>query len=182
MTESSERISDDTVAERTGKTRDDWFALLDAWGAAERTHGEIARHLNEEHGVAGWWSQHVTVAYERARGMRDHGERPDGFSASASKTVGVPVERLFAAFEDEAERAAWAPDAPLRVRTATAPRSARFDWGDGPTRVIAWFETKGDGRSTVALEHERLPDADEAERMKGFWRERLGHLKTRLEE
>ena len=36
------------------------------------------------------------------------------------------------------------------------------------------------GRLTV--EHARLPDAGEADRMKAFWRERLTALKSQLEE
>jgi hypothetical protein len=43
------------------------------------------------------------------------------------------------------------------------------------------FEAKGEAKSTVALEHERLPDADEAERMKAYWRERVTALKGELE-
>ena len=154
MAETDERISDAVVAERTGKTREEWFAVLDEWGGAERAHGEIARHLNEEHGVPGWWAQNVTVAYERARGLRDHGQNAAGYSASASRTVGVPIERLYAALIDERER--WAPDAPLAVRTATEPRSARFDWGDGTTRVNAWLERKG-RRSQHAGARARAP-------------------------
>jgi hypothetical protein len=33
----------------------------------------------------------------------------------------------------------------------------------------------------VSLIHERLPNADEAERMKAYWRERLAALKSELE-
>jgi hypothetical protein len=40
---------------------------------------------------------------------------------------------------------------------------------------------QGEAKSTAALEHLRLADADEAERMKSFWRERLSALKSRLE-
>jgi hypothetical protein len=31
------------------------------------------------------------------------------------------------------------------------------------------------------MEHERLPDAEAAANRKAFWRDRLGHLKRRLE-
>ena len=61
------------------------------------------------------------------------------------------------------------------------PKSARFDWSDGSTRILVGFTSKGDARSTVALAHERLPDADEADRMKAFWRERVAALKELLE-
>jgi hypothetical protein len=47
--------------------------------------------------------------------------------------------------------------------------------------VTVAFEAKGQAKSTVALEHTRLPDAAEAERMKAFWRERLSTLSSQLE-
>ena len=122
------------------------------------------------------------MGYERARGLREPGQRPDGFAVGASRTIAVPVERLFEAFEDEALRERWLPGAELRVRTATLPRTARYDWEDGSTRVIVGFEDLGEAKSRVALSHERLPDADAAEEMKAWWRERLTALKGQLEE
>jgi hypothetical protein len=166
--------SDETLAERTGRTWNEWIAILDEWGAVERPHGEIAAHLGEAHGLPGWWAQQVTVGYERARGLRDVGQRRGGgYDANATKTVNVPVERLYEAF--------LALDLPLSVRTAQPNRSARFDWEDGSTRVIVGFEAKGEAKSTVAVQHERLPDAATAERTKAQWRERLSALKGELE-
>jgi hypothetical protein len=170
-------VSDETIARRTGRSWADWIALLDEWDATSRTHTEIARHVNEELGVPGWWAQTVTVGYERARGLRVLHERPDGFSVTASKTVAVPVERLFAAVTDPA----WPEPGALRPRTAQPGKSARFDWQDTPTRVTCWLEAKGDAKSTVALEHAKLPDALVADELKRYWRERLAELKAALE-
>ncbi len=36
-------------------------------------------------------------------------------------------------------------------------------------------------KSVAALQHERLPDAEEAQRMKTFWRERLVAMKQVVE-
>jgi len=117
----------------------------------------------------------------RGRGLRAVGERPEGFSVTASKTVAVPVERLFDAFVDESLRRRWLPDGELRERTASRPKSARFDWGDGETRVIVGFTAKGEAKSVAALEHERLASGEQAERMKAWWREHLAALKSQLE-
>jgi hypothetical protein len=174
-------VADERVLEATGRGWQAWLELLDGWGAAALSHTEIARRLREELGVDGWYAQSITVGYERARGLRAPGQRPDGFAVGASRTIAVPVERLFEAFTDEPLRERWLPGADLRVRTATAPRTARYDWEDGSTRVILGFEPAGDAKSRVALSHERLPDADTAEEMKAWWRERLTELKTRLE-
>ena len=173
--------SETALVKATGDGWDHWLAELDRWGALGRPHGEIVRWLTGERAVAGWWAQSITVGFERARGLRAVGENAGGFVANVSKTVGVPVERLFDAFHDEALRERWLPGAEMRVRTATKPRSARYDWEDGSTRLIAGFDGKSDAKSTVSIMHERLPDADTAAEMKTWWRERLGALKTMLE-
>ncbi|MFL5870938.1 MAG: hypothetical protein ACJ75R_07635 [Solirubrobacterales bacterium] len=169
--------SDEEIRRRTGRGWEEWFDALDEWGAAERPHKEIARWVADQLGVTplAWNAQSIAGSYEFARGMRVSGERADGtFTATASRTVAVPVERLYDAFVEEfADR--------LRERTATRAKSARFDWEDGTTRVHVAFEARDGGRSRIALEHVRLPDADESERMKAYWREALGELKEMLE-
>lgn len=173
--------SDEALAARTGRMWGEWFALLETWGARERPHPEIARWLSTEHGVDGWWSQEITVGYEMAIGRRQPGQRPDGYAVSASRTIAVPIERLYAAFVDEAERGEWLAGVILRLRTATPYRTARFDWEDGSTRVAVGFSARDAARSTVALEHSRLADDEAASRQKTFWRERLDALRDRLE-
>ena len=43
--------SDEKIRERTGRGWEEWFALLDEWGAADRPHREIARWLAEQQGI-----------------------------------------------------------------------------------------------------------------------------------
>jgi hypothetical protein len=166
--------SDEKIRQRTGRGWEEWFSLLDEWGAQERTHREIARWVAGQLDVVplAWNAQAVTGSYELSRGLREVGEKDDGFAISVTKTVAVPVERLYDAFLAEPSK--------LRERTATRPKSARFDWGD-ESRVNVTFLTKGEAKSTMTLEHRRLPDAATAERMKSYWREHLNSLKSRLE-
>ena len=184
--------SDEAIRQRTGRGWEDWFDLLDAWGAADRSHREIARWLAErlEADPLAWSVQAVAVSYERARMGRAVGQRADGFAATATRTIGVDAETLFDAFMDESARAHWLPDGQPRTRTSTRPRSARFDWDTGETRVLVTFDAKGTkstespknmAKTTVSVEHSRLADADEADKAKLRWREALTVLKTRLE-
>ena len=175
--------SDETIRERTGRGWEEWFDLLDEAGAADMTHRETARWLAEREGLhpLAWNVQAVVGGYDKARRGRQVGEHEDGFTVTASKTVAVPIERLYAAFVDADERARWLPGTELRERTTIEPRSARFDWGDGPSRIHVSLTAKGDAKTTAALTHERLPDSAEAERMKAFWRERVAGLKEVLE-
>ncbi|MBA2318656.1 MAG: hypothetical protein H0V93_12885 [Euzebyales bacterium] len=173
--------SGEVLERRTGKSWEQWFAVLDDWGAAERTHPEIASWLVDSQGVDGWWAQGVTVGYEQARGRRVARQRADGtFTVSASKTVNAPVERLFAAFVEAEARWDWLPDLALSVRTSNPHKSARFDVDDS-TRVLVSFTAKGPAKSMAAVQHQRLEDVETTERMKAWWRGRLTELKARLE-
>lgn len=94
----------------------------------------------------------------------------------------VPVDRLFDVFVDQHLRGRWLEGgSQLHQRTATRPRTARFDWGDGRTRVNLTFQAKGEAASSVAVEHARLDDPEAAAGMKAWWRDRLTLLKSRLE-
>lgn len=91
--------------------------------------------------------------------------RPDGFAITASKTVAVPIERLCEAFVNESLCGRWLPNATLRLRTATLPQSARYDWEDGATRANVGVTRLTKTKSRLGIRHERLPNADAAEEM-----------------
>jgi hypothetical protein len=173
--------SDAAMRRGSGKGHEEWFALLDAWGGTERSHPEIARWLRETHGVAGWWAQNVTVAYEWARGMRRRHQMADGYSVGGTRTVAVDPARALAAFTSEPLRRRWLPEAEMRQRPTRASSSARFDWSDPPSRVVVSVTPKGPDKTTIAVAHEQLPDAETAERLKRTWRVWLGALKDLLE-
>lgn len=172
-------MSDDAVMAKTGKTWADWFRLLDKAGAAELPHKEIAILLHERHGLSSWWSQMVTVGYERGRLGRAVHEKAGGFEISATKTVAVPLKALCAMWEDPKRRKRWLPD-PLTVTKATANKSIRARWHDD-TRISVEFLSKGAGKSLVAVQHGKLKDAKAAARMKAHWAEVLARMKAELE-
>jgi hypothetical protein len=175
------QVSEAAVTKATGRGHAEWFALLDAWGAIERRHAEIAAWLVAEHGVSGWWSQSITVAYERARGRRSRHEMRDGFQVGVNRTIAADAEHLLDAFLREAVLERWLPGGVMTPRRTTAPLTARFDWLEPPSRVAVYVTAKGAGRATVSIVHEKLSDAASAEHLKTLWRDRLTTLKDLLE-
>ncbi len=181
LASAKELASDEKLTEATGADWGAWLAILDRCGAGERKHRETADFLIAHHGVPGWWAQAITTGYERARGLRLKHQQPNGFTVYVSKTVSVPIGALFDAFVDPQLRRRWLTDGPMSPRTMQPNKVARFDWGDGSTRVLVTFEAKGPSRATAYVAHERLPDADVAEAAKAAWKGRLAALKTFLE-
>jgi uncharacterized protein YndB with AHSA1/START domain len=122
----------------------------------------------------------ITVTYEQARGMREKYQTASGYTANASRMIGVPVDRLFEAWSDAALRRRWLPDAELTIRKATPGKSLRISWGDG-SNVDVGLIPKGESKSQVAVEHAKLPDAEAVTRAKEYWKQALDRLREMVE-
>ena len=162
-------MSDASVRKQTGRDWAEWVRVLDAVDAATKSHGEVAEHVSSL-GVPSWWTQMVTVGYERIRGLRDRGERRGGgYSATKSRTFNVSVPRLFAAFISGKLCRHWLPKG-VKIRSMTANKRIRFEWIDGTPAVVG-FLSKGGGKSVAAVEHQKLADRAAADAMKKTWGE-----------
>jgi uncharacterized protein YndB with AHSA1/START domain len=126
--------------------------------------------------------QMVTVGYEQARGLREKHEKTDGFAVSASRVVGVPLARLYAAWERDAERKRWLPGEDIVIRKANLNKSMRITWSDGRTSLSLNFYARGDTRSQVTVQHEKLPSAAAAKKMKKYWAAAMDRLREFLEQ
>lgn len=175
------RMSDAAVQAKTGKTWSEWFKLLDKAGAKKMNHKEIVAYLKEHHNPGAWWQQMITVTYEQARGLREKYEKAGGFSANASKTIAVPLAKLYQAWSDTRQRNRWLGEKGVVLRSTTPEKSMRLIWSDGKSKVLINFYAKGESKSQVAIEHEKLANATAATKMKTFWGERLNLLKEKLE-
>lgn len=171
-------MTEAAIAAGSGEGWDNWFRLLDAWGATERSHTDIARFVRDEHGVDGWWAQAVTVGYERARGMRARHQTTRGFEVSVSKTIAAPRDEVWAAFLEPRRRERWLEACGLgsRRRAGAVGRSATFDVPANGTRVAVAIDPRPDGPSTVTITHEGLAGAKAVEAQRIAWRERLARL------
>jgi uncharacterized protein YndB with AHSA1/START domain len=179
MSEIALPTSDEAVRAATGRSWAEWFALLDEAGAASLDHKGIVARVGAEPGVSAWWQQSVTVAYERARGLRQKHQTTGGFEAGASKTIAAAPEAVFEAWHDDQRRAEWLPD-PITIRKATPPKTLRITWQD-QTHVDVGLYPKGPDKTQISLQHNKLADADEVARAMAFWAEALARLKTLLE-
>lgn len=164
--------------EKTDRGWAEWVKILDSAGAAKWKHGEIAKHAASL-GAPPWWSQAVAVGYERIRGLREVGQRSSGvYAASKSKTFSASLSRLYGAFASAPRRKRWL-DAKVTVRTATRNKVVRFEMADG-SRALISFAAKGPSKTTVAIDHEKLPDRAAIVKAKSFWIERLEALAADL--
>ena len=189
-------ISDDRVRERTGHELTHWFDLLDAFGGIEKGHTAAARHLHAAHGVDGWYAQGITVAYERARGVRLVNQRRSGeFEVSVSKVVPGDLQSVVAALSEPRQRKVWMGNAPAEVvrefvAALTAETSngfvvrptgqGRFRYKTGGAVVEFYLEPKPGGKVSIVVQNSKLPALADVEERRGRWKEALSALAAHL--
>ena len=167
-------MSDEAIKKNTGRDWREWVRVLDAEKCAEKPHREIAQYVYSL-GTPGWWSQSVTVGYERIRGLRAIGQRRGGsYEASKSRTFAAPVAKVYKAFATPRTRKRWLPE-DVEVRSSSVDKRLRLGMADG-TDVEVYFVEKGESKSSVAIAHRKLADRAAVDRMKKWWAERFDAL------
>jgi hypothetical protein len=190
------RQSEASVIEKTGHGLDHWFAVLDAFDATKKGHTASAAHLYEAHGVPGWHSQMITVAYERERGLRAMNQTSAGdFQVSITKSLPAAVAEVADAIGRADRRRAWLRGAdPALSRalnaafvgskakqvTMKSPTHARlrFRWDRSTVEIHVYGKPKG-GSSIVAA-NTGLERAELVEQRRAQWKAALEALKSYL--
>ena len=171
---SEPEVSDQSVREATGRSWTEWCGLIERPGAST-DHAEIARWLEDSHGVDAWWAQTITVGYERIRGLRLPYQRPDGtFTAGKTRTVGVDASMLRAILLDDDDRMDLFPGLPIQLRSKPESKGIRISVGPGVALIS--IEAKADSKAKVTVAHEGLPTPEAVEDWKAYWAEWLAAL------
>ena len=173
-------MSDASIAKRTGCTWEKWVWALDHAGAHEWSHRAIAEYVNKAYKTGDWWSQAVTVGYERIKGLRDIGQRRSGaYEANKSKTIAAPAPAVYRAFADSRVRRKWLPGVTVTIRKSTPGKSVRMTWHDG-TSVEVWLTPKG-AKTSTAVTHTKLSGREDADARKRYWGDKLNALAAAVE-
>jgi hypothetical protein len=187
-------MSDATSIKKTGHDLSHWFAVLDKFGAIEKGHTKAANHLHSDHGVPGWYSQGITVAYERTRGVRVMNQKCDGaFEVSVSKMMAATPAQLIKAIN---KADAWSDgvDHDLSKSLASALKDkkskgfitrpdgqARFRYKWNSTTVQFNMYPKGPAKTSFVASQLQLPDAAAVEASRAKWKAALVALAQALD-
>ena len=172
-------ISDEKVKAATGRGWMGWLVILNAANASELSHKEIVALLTEK-GAPRWWRQMIAVEYERARGGRKKGERPDGkFSVNVTKVIPVSLSKLFAAATAEKTRPDWFPPGAFEETSKTQDKYWRGKWKES-RKLEFGFYGKGDSKSQITLEIRQLPTEADVDKERAAWKKAMDRLSALL--
>ena len=198
MSAAQPRISDAAVRKATGKSWDEWFAVLDSEGADALPHKQIARLLNDKSYIASsWWCQTVTVAYEYARGKRVLGRTESvGFEIGVQKTLPLTPAQAWHILTEPNGVALWLGTVPClrwekgaafataegtrgEIRSFTPGKHVRLTWQpphfSTPSTLQVTLIPSG-AKTALRFHQEKLASAEAREQMRAHWRDVLQKL------
>ena len=179
-------MSDAAFAERTGKPWSEWFAILEAAGGASMDRKAIFAVLADQ-GVGPLWRQMIAVRYERA--LTDHEPKkpvakpkpPVGnHSTSVTRMMSATMEAAYNAWERPTRRKRFL-DVEVIFASRRDGKVLRFGWREDASRVIVQFVARSKTRTQVTIEHEKMKNIDDVERMNAFWTETLDKMQALVE-
>ncbi|WP_424466717.1 hypothetical protein [Pseudoclavibacter helvolus] len=175
--------SDAAIRAQTGRGWDDWIDAIDAGVGRDAKHPQIVEWVMANSAQNGWWSQGIAVSFERMTGRRLAGQITDGtFTANRSRTL--PVDRevlreLIAA--DETRDALLGFETEFRSKAASKTYKVLIARDGEPLGGLLFtFDTATNGRTKLAIMHEKLQLLDEIELWKAYWGAWLDALEAAL--
>ena len=129
-------------------------------------------------GAGDWYGQMIAVSYERARGIRAMNQKCDGeFSVSVTRVMDVPLSKLYATATEKP--LAWFPKGVFEESSRTKDKYWRGKWKAG--RLEVGFYAKGVGKAQIALQSNKLPNAEAVEKERMVWKKAIDKLQIMVE-
>ena len=185
-------VSEARCIEKTGHGFDHWFGVLDKFKAPDKGHKAAAKHLLDDHKVSAWYAQSITVAYERARGLRDVNQSCSGdFQVSVSRVLPVSLDAATDAIGQKRRRQLWSAEVEStvrddldkalgekRIKRGPNAHALRYKTKDG---TVEWRLTaKDDAKSQLVVTASGLASRDAIEPQRARWKATLDRFRDGL--
>lgn len=159
----------------------EWVVYFESINADELNHTEMAAKALDKILETGkskspeWWAQGVTVAYEQHIGRRKPGQTCDGkFSVTVSKTIDGDMDAALEKWEKRVEGITEFNNIKMGRKPSVSQTEKWRYWRCGMedgSAISVNIQNKPNGvKSTLAINHDKLNNAEDVEKWRAFWK------------
>lgn len=200
----SEKLKPATVLKKTGKSIEDWYAIIEKFGK-DQGHTAIAKHLKTKHKLSDWWAQSLTTRFEFKYNLRKRYERTgkSGLTITIQKTINANVATAFIAFTNSKQLKQWlSPYLKMTVKpgakfnfeevvsgkflSVKENKQVQMDLFSNAnkekSRVVIDFIVKDNKKTLVKVTQSNLSTEIAVNAQKDFWQSCLESVKKFLEQ
>lgn len=193
-----QRIKEATIVEKTGRTLEEWYVLIDVFDGKAKGYKAMVDFLEKQHQITLWWSQTIAIAYEYMIGIRVANHSEKGFSFSIRRSVSLPLEKTYYHFTNAYHLSEWlSPYLDIELKVG-----GRFNFDDitevtfvkiSPNKLLRLeLKTLIEGavskldieflnkkqKTTLKITHSQLRSQNEVEEYKAYWESMLHVFKN----
>lgn len=200
------RVSSASVEKGTGRSWDEWIALLTKAGASAWPHKEIVLFLKTKYKLGPWWQQGVASGFEIAIGAKIEGRNERGlYAVGASRVLPLSRAKAWSFLTSDDGLAIWLkPLSPVlvkagetfetggidgggafgEIRTLTKNEKIRIRWHESefekPCVLQIYLHPRPGEKCGLGFQMNDLPNARVKESFRAYWKTVLDELQTTL--
>ncbi|NQV53924.1 MAG: hypothetical protein HQ500_12115 [Flavobacteriales bacterium] len=161
------KTADDIVVE-SGRNWTQWYNELDSPKFRGSSCDEVEDILVYEYGIERNWARRITNRFAAKHSFHSGTEDLPCFEISVRKTFDYPINEVFwnASQWFESEQRATETEL-LNGNLLTC------QWKTDHSKIEVKFHKKGEGKTQMILQHDRIHSRMDAEIMRNFWKESL---------
>lgn len=188
-------VSSTAAQSATGHSFDAWFAEFDSMGGPTQGRKAFNDYLFKERKVDAWWTGTLVVEYERARGAVEKDGLLKGYNICVTKSVAATPLKVYEALLATKAWMGAKSSAEMReggafedgdghrgtIKRLTPGKLIRFTWegrGHQTSEEVEIKLTDSGAKTSIVLNHTRLPDRSAADGMRAAWTQVLETIKA----
>ncbi|MGE3975775.1 MAG: hypothetical protein AB7F59_14715 [Bdellovibrionales bacterium] len=192
------KVTTQSVLKGTGKSWDQWIALLNKAGAQTWEHKQIVQYLKNKYKLSLWWQQGVTGGYEIHLGRRVEGQNLKGeYNVTVTKSFPLNAKKTWellaspeglrvwlgvdSSFNFEAKKSYETDDGVFgEVRTMKKGLRARLSWQEDtwpkPSILQLYVAPQGKEKCIIIFQHDQLREGRLRIKLREHWKKVLTRL------
>jgi hypothetical protein len=155
----------------SGRTWTQWFSEMQSKGFDEISVIDMSRRLTDDYKLDEPCARIIALRFCQHIGKCEITDTASVFEVSVSKTFNYPISEVYNRATDWLESENWA-----ELQERINSKRLNCKWLSDNSMVGVKFQSKGEAKTKMVVQHERLESKTDADIMRNFWKRSISNM------